>query len=235
MKTLLQIVQTFCKTTGLSVPVTVSSSTDTQVIQLLALINEGLDNLVVMPWSQLEKVATFVSTSVENQGALATIAPGFRSLIGDTLWSNTNRLIGAGSISPQDSQALRIWGTPSALVQFREVGGNLLFIPAGPASLTYSFEYKSHNAVIAADLSTKQYFTLDSDTTILPDSIILADLRWRWKAEKELAYAENFRTFENLCKQAVVSSATKQAVSMATSRTSMTPGVVVPFGNWAGR
>jgi len=235
MKTLLQIVQNFCQATGLPTPLTVSGSTDTQVIQILALMNEGLDNLVVMPWAQLEKVATFVSTAVENQGALETIAPGFRSLVGDTLWSNTNRLIGAGSISPQDSQALRIWGTPSALVQFREVGGNLLFIPAGASGLTYSFEYKSQNAVMAVDLSTKQYFTQDTDVPILPDNVILADLRWRWKCEKELAYAESFRTFEQLCKQAVTSSAAKQSISMATSRTNLVPGVVVPFGNWAGR
>lgn len=233
MKTLLQITQQFCRVTGLPIPLSVVSSTDSQVLQILGLLNEGLDTLGQKPWPQLETVATFTSTSVENQGALETIAPGFSSMISNTLWSKSKRLIASGSISPQNAQALRIWGTPSALIQFREVNGNLLFIPAGAANLQYSFEYRSKNPVLAADaVTTKQYFTADDDTTRIPDLILIADLRWRWKAEKELAYAENFRTFQILCKQALVDGATKQQLNMSTPSKSPMPGIIVPIGSW---
>jgi len=232
MKTLLQIVQQFCNATGLNPPLGVVSSTDSQIVQILALMNEGLDSLAMKPWAQLQQEATFTSTAVESQGALETIAPGFRSIIPDTFWNLTNKLPANGSISPKNTQILKVWGAPSAYTQFREVNGELHLIPAVGVGTQYRFEYNSQNLVQAADLTTKQYFTADTDVPLIPDNIIIADLRWRWKAEKELAYAENFRTFENLCKQALVNSATKTPLRMGSSPARAMPGIVVPLGSW---
>jgi hypothetical protein len=233
MKTLLQIVQQFCQVTGVAVPTAVVSSTDSQIVQILGLLNEGLDEMVVKyDWSQLEKTATFTSTAVESQGTVDSIAPGLRSIIPNTFWSETNRLPSYGSITPQDTQILKIWGTPSALTQFRQVGNELHFIPAIAAGLQYSFEFRSQYAVLSSLGVPKQYFTADDDTPILPDYLHTLDLRWRWKAEKELAYAENMRSFEFRCKQAAADGATKPPLSMGSSPKQAIPGIVVPIGSW---
>jgi hypothetical protein len=232
MKTLLQIVQQFCAAKGLPAPLTAAGSTDSQIIQILALINEGLDTLSVLNWAQKQTEATFTSTAVENQGKMAVIAPGFKSLIPNTFWSLSNRLPAQGSISGQDTQILKVWGTPSAMIQFRQIGDELHFVPAGTAGLQYRFEYNSNYIVANSGGTRKQYFTADDDVPVIPDYILLADLRWRWNSEKELQYAELFRTCENLTKQAVVDSASVQAISMTTPAKRAMPGIVVPVGSW---
>lgn len=233
MKTLLQIVQQFCLTTGVTKPVSVVGNPDAQIVQMLALLNEGLDELVSKyKWPQLQYEATFLSTAAENQGDLETLAPGFVSLIPGTMWSVSKRLPTNGSITPQDTQVLKIWGRPSAFINFRQVNGQLHFIPAGEANLQYRFEYNSQYCVKDVNGVPKQYFTADTDTTVLPDLLYTMDLRWRWKHEKGLAYAENFRMFEMRCKQAFVDGASMKNLSMDTREGNPMPGVVVPVGSW---
>lgn len=234
MATLLQIVRNFCQTTGLDVPQTVLASQDDQVTQILALLNEGVLELgPKYDWSKLQAVATFTSTGVESQGAMNTIAPGFRRMLANTLWSETQRLPGRGGITPSDSQALRIWGRPNALVNFREMQGELHFIPAGPAGLTFSFEYQSRFCVRDGTTGLlKEAFTADNDETVLPDHLYKFDLRWRWKMEKGLAYSEHLRMFESAAKQANSDMLGVLPLNMGGSRPSAMPGIIVPLGNW---
>lgn len=234
MKTLLQIVQQFCKVTGLSVPTAVVSSTDSQVVQILALLNEGLDEIVPKyKWPCLQSEATFTSTAVESQGTLETIAPGFKSMIPDTFWNLTNSLPAFGSLSPSDTQFMKIWGSPSALVNFRQMNNELHFIPVIAAGVSFRFEYNSYYAVITATtLVKKQYFTADTDTCRLPDNLMSLYLRWAWKKEKGLPYAEEMKTFEGVCKQAYVDSVNSLPLRMGGRKTQAQPGVVVPLGSW---
>lgn len=235
MKTVLQIVQQMCRATGIPVPAALVSNTDSQIIQMLALLNEGLDEMVPrFKWPQLQATATFTSLAAENQGELATIAPGFKSLIPDTFWSTTNSLPAQGSITPQEAGYLKTWGRPSALVQFREVNNQLHIVPApAAAGDNFRFEYNSRNAVITATtLATKESFTADSDTCKLPDFLLQMDLRWRWKKEKGLPYAEEFRTFEANIKQSFVDSGAARKLSLGGGNRCAAPGIIVPIGSW---
>jgi len=232
MKTLLQIIQQFTATAGLTVPVAVVSSTDTQIIQILALLNEGLDELGMAKWPQAEVEATFTSTSVENQGKIDTIAPGFSELIPNTFWNLTNKLPAIGSMSPQETQVLKVWGTPSAMVTFRQVGDELHFIPAIASGSQFRFEYRTRYLVKNSLGVPQQYFTADSDVPILPDHVLIAFLRWRWRMEKGLPYAEQMRTFEMLKATAITSGAAKRPISMSGGCKDARPGIVVPLGSW---
>lgn len=234
MKTLLQIVQQFCVVTGIPKPASVAINTDTQITQLMGLLNEGLDELVVKyKWPQLQLESTFTSTAMESQGKLAELAPGFKALIPNTMWSLSKRLPTNGSITPADTQVLKIWGRPSALINFRQVQDELHFIPAGEAGLQYRFEYESEFAIRDADTGLpKKYFEKDGDTPILPDKLHSFDLRWRWKSEKGLSYGENFRSFEQSCKQAYTDGAAQTPVTMANRTKGAQPGIVVPLGSW---
>jgi hypothetical protein len=234
MATLLELVQGFCVATGLDKPNAVVSNQDDQISQIVGILNEGTKELgEKYQWSFLQFLATFNSTGVESQGTMDSIAPGYRKMLDDTLWSNSNRLPGRGGITPADSQALRIWGRPNALVNFRQMGGELHFLPPGTAGLQYSFEYQSRFCVWDNDdKKPKEAFTKDTDTTILPAHLYRLDLRWRWKMEKGLAYSEHMRTFESACKQAYADSTGKMQLSMGTQRHGSMPGIIVPLGNW---
>lgn len=233
MKTLLQVVQEFCKRQGLTVPTSVVTSTDDQIVQILGLLNEGLDELAAtFKWPQLEVEATFTSTAYENQGTMETIAPGFMALIPDTFWSLSKRLPANGSISPQDTQQLKVYGRASALTNFRQVGPELHFVPAGPAGLQYRFEYRTRYLVRSATGQPKQYFTADTDQTVLPDNLYVLDLRWRWRMEKGLSYAENMSTLNLVRKQCFVDSKSAPALRMGGYASSAAPGIVVPAGSW---
>jgi len=234
MKTLLQIVQEFCKTTALPTPVAAISSVDDQVIQIIALLNEGLDDLVAKyKWTQLQTLANFTTVAVENQGKLSVLAPGFKAMIPGTLWNNSSKLPGFGGITPQEAQELRQWGARTAVPTYREMGGNLLIIPAPALGKLISFEYISTFPVLAADgVTRKQYFTVDTDTCVLPANLLTLDLRWRWKSEKGLPYAEHLRTFEIQCKQAYVDSLGAANLQMTNQNSGSRPGIVIPAGNW---
>lgn len=234
MKTLLQIIQAVCKRQGVQSPSAVVSSTDDQIIQMLELLNEGLDELrVKYKWPQAYLEATFTSTAVESQGAMETIAPGFVEMVPNTFWSLTNKLPANGSISQTDQQVLKIWGRPSALINFAVSGNNLNFYPAGDANLQYRFMYRTRFIVLDGDTQAlKEYFTKDTDTVLLPDNLYVLDLRWRWRMEKGLAYAEHQKTFEITCKQAAADSAPATGLSLGTPSRNAMPGIVVPLGSW---
>lgn len=236
MKTLLQVVQEFCRRQGLTVPTAVVTSNDDQIVQILGLLNEGLDELAAtFKWPQLEVEATFLSTIAESQGKMEIIAPGFMAMIPNTFWCMSTRLPGNGSISAEDTQRLKVYTQSSSITNFRQVNNELHFVPSVPPGLRYRFEYRTKFLVRNAAGVLQQYFTSDTDQTVLPDNLYLLDLRWRWRMEKGLSYAENMSTLNLVRKQTFVDSKSSQPLSMGGAPRGMQPGIVVPVGNWAGR
>lgn len=196
---MLTVVQHFCRRENIPVPSTAAGSTDTQVKQVVALLEEeGNDLKTRGPWQALTFEATHTTVATESQGAIATIASnGFRKIKNDTIWDRTSRVPVMGPLNAQawqDRQALTSTG-PRA--EFRIRGGLLLVTPAPTAGLSWAFEYMSENWILGADGTTySDYFTLDTDTILLPERLVLMGLRWRWKKEKGFEYSEDFRTYE---------------------------------------
>jgi hypothetical protein len=109
----------------------------------------------------------------------------------------------------------------------------LISNPVPTAGHTWAFEYISKNWILGVDGTTyKQYFTLDTDTILLPESIVLMGLRWRWKKEKGLSYDEDFRTYEMQVQDALSRDGMKQTLNMGNENSVVSPGVVVPLGSW---
>lgn len=234
--TLLEIIQNFTLPTGIPKPATVFGSTDPQVLQAAALLQEGLEDLSQRgAWERLTYEATWVTTAAEDQGALTTLAPnGFRWLIPQTLWDRTQKLPLVGAMSSQDWQALKAIVITGPRYSFRFRGGNFLVTPAPPAGHTWAFEYISKNFALAADGTTyKAVLTADSDTILLPDQIVRADLRWRWKKEKGLAYAEDFNRAEELINNALGRDGARPPLRMDLDcGGDLQPGIFVPSGSW---
>ncbi len=232
--TMLTVVQRFCTRTGLTSPATVYGTTDPQIRQVLALLEEeGTDLSKRGDWNELTFEATHTTTAVEDQGAITTIASnGFNYIKNGTIWDRDLRLP-VYVIDGANWQAAKAMDLTGPRYQARIRGGKLISNPVPTAGHTWAFEYISKNWILGADGTTyKEYFTLDTDTILLPESIILMGLRWRWKKEKGLEYAEDFRTYEDQVMDALSRNGMKRTLNMGNTESVVSPGVVVPLGSW---
>lgn len=232
---LLELIQEFTTRTGIPKPTYVVGNTDPQVLQLLSLLNEVIEELMEKDWTALTQEATFVTTAAEDQGAVATLAPnGFKWVLQETIFNRTLRLPIFGPIVAAKWQALKTLPNAGPFYKYRIVRGRLLFNPPAAAGHTCAFEYASKYCILTVDGTTyKGYPTADTDNFLLDDTLFLAGLRWKWKYEKGLDYAEEFRRYEELVNNAKGRDGTKPALSMDGGSDQFKPGIFVPSGNWS--
>lgn len=234
--TLLSTVQQFCNRTGLPQPATVYGTTNPQVRQIRALLEEeGQDLRARGSWEGITNQAAWTTVALEDQGAITTIASnGYNYIKNNTIWDRTTRLPVCGPVSGVDWQILKAYFVSGPRYRYRLRGGHMLVNPAPPAGDGWYFEYASKNWILGTDGTTyKEFFTLDTDTILLPENLVLMGLRWRWKKEKGFDYAEDFRTYEAQVKDALGRDGGKPPLCMDTDmQYGPQPGVFVPVGNW---
>lgn len=235
---LLTIVQNACKRMGLAAPAAVASSTDTQIIQFMALANEEGEELstgasvgLSHDWQVLQSEATFTTLAAESQGAIATIAPGFKYIIDGTIWDRSRRLPAYGSLTPQAWQNFKAWGFANPFPKYRVRGGLLLLMPVPAAGDSYYFEYQSSNWCADAGGTGKSAFTADTDVGLLDEQLMTAGLIWRWKKAKGFDYAEDFRQYQTRVMNAIARDVESSVLDMGRKEDART-GIVVPVGNW---
>lgn len=213
---------------------TVMGTTDPQIIQMKSLLQKEVDDLSGRgDWEALVNEATHTTLNQEDQGAITSIASnGYRYIKNDTIWDRDLRLP-VYVIDGTDWQQVKAIAVTGPRYQARIRGGKLIANPIPVAGNTWAFEYVTWNSVTdSTGVTQKQYFTADSDLMLLPEFIIEAGLKWRWKSEKGFEYAENFRTYENLVANALSRNGMKRAVRMDQSAATPKPKVYVPEGNW---
>lgn len=229
----LTIVQQFCERTQLPVPQTVIGNSDPQVRQIKALLTEEGNALAMRgDWEILVREVTHTTLAQEDQGFMTTIASGFRYICNETMWDRTDML-------PVPQIGSSIWQRLKAVVssgpryKYRIRGGKLLINPTPPADHTLAFEYLSKNWVsdVAGNLSTAP--VEDDATTLLPEQLILMGLRWRWKKEHGLEYAEDFRDYEMQVADYLGRDGGKPVLQMDGAVREPRPGIFVPEGNWS--
>lgn len=230
---LLTTVQRFCERTNLNSPATVYGTTDPQIAQIKALLEEEGNDLAKRGnWNELTFEATHTTVASESQGAITTIASGFRDFKPDTAWDRTLK-VPLQILDDVQWQAQKGFASTSPRYAIRIRGELLRANPTPVAGNTWAFEYISKNWILGADGTTyKQFFTLDTDTMLLPEELLTLGLRWRWKKEKGFDYAEDFRTYETQVNQALGSNGLKKRLNMSGGRTDARPGISIAQGNW---
>jgi hypothetical protein len=236
---LLHIIQAHCGRTGLPIPTGVQSSTQAQVIQMLGLMNELPEDLMTRgAWQKNTLEASWTSTGDEDAGTIQSLATsGYMGMVKDSIQNRTTGLRITGPLSESEWQTRKAMASNGPFYQFRLRGDHLLFNPLIPVGNEIYFEYYSSYFIEERDgdgavESVKQYFTEDTDTLVFNEAIALSWLRWKWKAEKGLEYAEDFLKYERLVATFKLLDKTPRTVDL--TRHSRRPqfGFEVPEGNW---
>lgn len=218
----------------MKVPSVVMTTTDKHVIQMAALLNAVLDDLIYIKgrWNGVIREASWTSTGVENQGVMTTLAPGFRHIVPESFYDRTASIPISGPISSEDWQRIKATAFTAVYSNYRIMEGMLKVYPVIENTHTLAFEYKSDYAVESATAIASKYFNNDTDTCVLDDTLLIAGLTYFWKKEKGLAHEFERVAYENITKTALGQDGKKQRVDMGESDNAIKPGIFIPDGNW---
>lgn len=234
---LLEAVQKFCTRTGLPKPMSVAASNDSQITQIMGLLNEVVEDIVNRwNWQTLVVEVDFTTISGGDQGNFFTICglgkSEFREVINQTIFNRTMRLPVYGPLTPIQYQARKALPTMGPFYNYRIRSDRLLFDPPAAVGHLCAFEVYSRLAVASISNVKQVAFELDTDEFLLDEYLLLAGLRWKWKSEKGLDYAEEFRRYEEMGANLAANDGSKPVLSMSGGSTDYSPGILVPPGNW---
>lgn len=210
------------------------TSNDKHVIQMAALLNAVLDDLIYVRnrWNGVIREASWTSTGVESQGNINTLAPGFVHIIPKSFYDRTASIPIIGPISPEEWQQIKAREYTSAYSNYRIMEKILKLYPVVPNTHTLAFEYKSNYAVTTAAAVAAKYFKNDTDTCVLDDTLLIAGLTFFWKKEKGLSHEFERIAYNNIANSIAGQDGKKQEIVMDDNDTSIKPGIYVPDSNW---
>jgi hypothetical protein len=107
------------------------SSTDANVLQLVALVNEeGQELSSRYSWQILTAEATFTTVATAIQGVITTLAgAGFNFFVNQTMWNRSQRRPLYGPLTPQQWQEWQAAFSSGPWISYRLRQNNLLFFP----------------------------------------------------------------------------------------------------------
>ena len=230
---LLQTIQKVCKRIGILPPNAAFTSTDLQIQQLVELCEEeGQIQAARYQWQTLQTEAVFTTLAAQLQGTLATIAPGCKYIVNDTIWNRTLRRPVYGPRTEQEWQQLKAIQINGPFNSFRIINDTINFYPNPVAGQSCAFEFISKNWINTVAGPTSSFWTNDTDTAKLDDQLMLLGTRWRWKMAKGLDYSEDFATYEGIITDAMARDAGKPRISMNGCIDEIQPVVLIPAGSW---
>lgn len=193
--TLLSVVQDASAELNLNVPTSVIGSTDTLVVQMLALVKRDVTDLLYrFDWQALTIETSFSTAATQVQTTLPT---DFLRMVNETMNNRTQHWRVLGPLTPQEWQRRLSLGAQVGVVNsFRIYGNTIYFYPVPPAGNDVYYEYITNKAIAANDGSFKATLTADTDTFRIDENIVTLGTKWRFLKAKGLDYSEEFRSYE---------------------------------------
>lgn len=187
---LLSIIQRTSDELGLPRPSVVYASTDQQVRQLLAFLQEeGRYLMMCHEWSVLRTLHTFDTVA---STANYAVAADFDRYIPDTFWDRTNDLRILGPDLPQidrwrqESTA----GRAGIRKYFRQIGSNIQIFPTPTAVESLAYEYISNKWARSNASVAQTEFHADTDTSVFDPYLMIKGVKWRFLSAKGLGEAD---------------------------------------------
>ena len=236
--TILNMIQRLTRGTGIPTPTSIVGNTDRQVIQLLEIANEEGEELAARGnWSAMRFEATFTQKAAADQGLLnsALVTAGdFDYIFNDTMWNRNTSLPILGSLNSIDWQTLQAFPVTGPYQQYKIENGRIFFDPVGPnATDTIAFHYKSLFWSETSGGTGQATWVNDDDVGRLDETIMRLGVRWRWRKEKGLEYAEDFKTYERRVLNALNRDGGAPRLALNGGIRHRLPGVMVPLGSWS--
>jgi hypothetical protein len=179
---------------------------------------------------------TNVGQSFEFSQVAYDLPDDWLSEIPQTEWSRTNRWPLLGPQSPQDWQSFKsgiVYAGPRQ--RFRIQENQILINPPPPNGLLFSSEYISNGWVTDTSDNRKTKFTLDTDSCIFPDSLIVTGLKSQWKAAKGLDNTFDLGEFRLLLETMKAQDKSAPKISLSPqSQTVLLSIANIQDGNWPG-
>lgn len=230
--TSLQILTQVAGELGLPRPTTITSATDVQSVQLLALANAaGNELLTYYPWEQF--ASEYVITTVPGTDSYA-LPNDWAYFTDQTQWDRTNHWPLLGPKSPQEWAFLK--GSLVATLprmRFRIRGGSFLVFPAPASALTLAMEYISNNWVVAATGTPAALISLNDDVVQYDPWLMVKFIKLKFNELKGLpttsVSADFMRTFNSLTGKDTGA----EILSLSPQRTNpFINARSIPDGNW---
>ncbi len=160
----------------------------------------------------------------------------FDRMISDTNWDRSNHWPNLGPKSSQEWQWLQ-GGLISTVPRerYRIIGNMMRLFPAPTSALNIVYEYLSNYTVMAAGSSTptKATFTVDTDTCVFKDEVMVKGLKYHWRAAKRLDFTLELAEYADAISRAKAQDEPAPRLSL----TPVSPDIYilpssVPEGSW---
>lgn len=196
--TLLAIVQAAADELGIHRPASVVDSPDQTAIQMLALANREGKRLAKRNWTVLQTEHTF--STVDGTAAYA-LPSDFERFLFETEWNRTDGRRIAGPIPASEWQALKSGlVNPGITNRFRVKGNSstsFFLDPTPSAAESLVFEYASNLWCESSGAVGQTAWAADTDVGRIDEDLMTLGLKWRWKAAKGFAYAEEKAEYDS--------------------------------------
>lgn len=237
---LLTIIQDALAETGIKdaadVPAVIGSS-DSTVVQALALANRSGKTLAQRAlWQELVTEFTFLTVASENQGTVEEKMPGFNWDLYETMWNRSSTRPVEGPLFPDEWQLQKAARVQGPFPQFRIRGKSLLMLPVPAAGITIAGEYVSRHWCQSSGGTGQERWAADTDTGVLSEDLLTADLKWRVLRAKGMDYAEEKMEAEMLINNAISRSGSNRTMNLDDSNSfrdrDYLGAVLIPEGSW---
>lgn len=181
-KSILSIIQTVASEFNLPQPSIVVSSTDPNVLKLLAFARAVNDDLLAEhDWQELQTRHTF--TTVDGTATYA-FPTDIKRWISGTFFDTTNRWELVGPLSPRQWEWLLTWNTESGPFERLRIYNNLIHLyPTPDAAYTMVAEYISSFPVFDGSTGEpKADYTQDSDVCRFDHRLVVYGIKLKWLA-----------------------------------------------------
>jgi hypothetical protein len=236
MLTVLQIVQEACARSGLPVPNNLVGNNDGNAIQFRSLFNELMQETVKRyRFQALIYNPTWTSVATNVQGTIQSLwGMEPESLVNATMWDFTLRRPIFGPLNDTNVQIIQALIPTGPIFQYRIQDNNLVIWPAPPAGNTHSAIIRSKNwlQLNGSSINLGYYIQNDGDIPLIDDTTLIMGLKYRYKKEKGLPYAEDFESWSDMIDQAALRDGSKQILYLDKASQQLVPGIFVPSGNW---
>lgn len=183
----LEIMQAVAKNAGIDTPATTGSN-DPDQVKLAQFINEAGAELVRrVDWSALRKIATLTGTGSATEHSLPSDFD--RLTVGMNVSYEGSPV--RGSLTPDEWVALTpVKGSPR---YYYLRGSVMAFYPYLDTGKQARVQYQAKNWVNNGAASS---FTVDGDTPMIPNDLIVMGAIWRWRRHVGKDFADHVAEFE---------------------------------------